>query len=60
MRPEDWEKDHPYSAGDDSFEADADAYEEGLVRDYACEECSTPGFIHLVIPRKRVVFTEDE
>ena len=23
-----------------------------VVEDYTCEECSTPGFIHLVLPRK--------
>jgi len=29
-RPEGWEKDHPYSAGGDGFEAGADAMLEGL------------------------------
>jgi len=23
-----------------------------LVDDFTCEECSTPGFVHLVLPRK--------
>ena len=33
MRPKDWEKDHPYSVGDDSFEAGADAMLEGLKKE---------------------------
>lgn len=57
------DEENPYHKGlmeidrvsEDAFNKGAKAQLKKLYDEYECKECSTPGFVHLVLPRQSLL-----